>query len=127
VGEDSDDNLTPTVSRKKGRTMKRIKTLVIALITLPLFALTLFSSTLSPARAVAQDFDAATTFKAKCSMCHGQKAEKKFDATKADDTLASTVLKGKDDVTPKMPSYGAKGVTPEQAGALVAHMKSLKQ
>src|SRR5436305_1463387 len=107
--------------------MKRIKMLVVALFTLPIFALALFGPAAAPSRAAVQDFDAATTFKAKCAMCHGQKAERKFDATKADDVLASTVLKGKDDVTPKMPSYEAKGVTPEQANALVAHMKSLKQ
>jgi mono/diheme cytochrome c family protein len=107
--------------------MKRMKIFAAALITLPLFALILFSPAPAPARAAAQDFDAATVFKTKCAMCHGQKAEKKFDATKADDVLASTVLKGKDDVTPKMPGYEAKGVTPEQAAALVAQMKSLKQ
>jgi cytochrome c553 len=107
--------------------MKRIKMLVVALITIPIFTLALFGPTPAPARAAAQDFDAAATFKAKCAMCHGQKAEKKFDATKADDALALTVLKGKEDVMPKMPGYEAKGVTPVQAGALVAHMKSLKQ
>ena len=107
--------------------MKRMKMFAVALITLTLFAVVLFSPSPAPVRAAAQDFDAATTFKAKCAMCHGQKAEKKFDVTKADDVLASTVLKGKDDVTPKMPGYEAKGVTPEQAAALVAHMKSMKQ
>lgn len=104
-----------------------MKIFAVALITLTLCALVLFSPAPTPARAAAEDFDAATFFKAKCAMCHGQKAEKKFDATKAADVLASTVLKGKDDVMPKMPSYEAKGVTPEQAAALVAHMKSLKQ
>jgi cytochrome c5 len=103
-----------------------MKLLLIALITIPLFALALVNQASTPASAAGQDFDAATTFKAKCAMCHGQKAERKFDATKADEALASTVLKGKDDVTPKMPSYEAKGITPEQAGALVTHMKSLK-
>ena len=107
--------------------MKRMKIFAVTLITLTLFAVALFSPAPAPARAAAEDFDAATVFKAKCAMCHGQKAEKKFDATKADDVLASTVLKGKDDVMPKMPSYEAKGVTPEQAAALVAHMKSCKQ
>ena len=77
--------------------------------------------------AAVQDFDAAATFKAKCAMCHGQNAEKKFDATKADDLLEATILKGNDTVTPKMPAYEAKGVTPEQAKALAAHMKSLKK
>jgi cytochrome c553 len=108
--------------------MKRMKLLLIALITIPLFALALVNQASTPASAsAAQDFDAATVFKAKCAMCHGQKSERKFDATKPDEALAATVLKGKEDVTPKMPGYEAKGITPEQAGALVTHMKSLKQ
>jgi cytochrome c553 len=106
--------------------MKRMKMLVVALITIPIFTLALFSATPAPVRAAAQDFDAATTYKAKCAMCHGPKAEKKFDATKADDALALIVLKGKEDVTPKMPGYEAKGMTPVQAGVIVAHMKSVK-
>ena len=105
--------------------MKYIKMLAVALITIPLFALMLVSATRTTAGAAPEDFDAAATYKAKCAMCHGQKAEKKFDATKANDALAATVLKGKDDVTPKMPGYEAKGVTAEQAAALVTHMKSL--
>jgi mono/diheme cytochrome c family protein len=107
--------------------MKRMKMLAVALVTLPLLALALINPSAVPAAAAPQDFDAAAVFKAKCAMCHGQKAEKKFDATKADEALAATVLKGKDDVTPKMPSYEAKGVTAEQAKALVTQMKSLKQ
>lgn len=105
----------------------RVKLLALAFITLALLATAALSSATAPAAAAPQDFDAAATFKAKCAMCHGQKAEKKFDATKADDALAATVLKGKDDVMPKMPAYEAKGVTAEQAGALVTYMKSLKQ
>ena len=107
--------------------MKRMKMLVVALITIPIFTLALFSPTPAPARAAAQDFDAAATYKTKCAMCHGPKAEKKFDSTKADEPLAEIILKGKDDVTPKMPGYEAKGVTAEQAKALVTQMKSLKQ
>ena len=106
--------------------MKRIKMLAVALIALPLLALALFSPSPVPA-AAAQDFDAAAVYKAKCAMCHGQKAEKKFDAAKADDAHVGVVLKGKDDVTPKMPGYEAKGVTADQAKALVTHMKSLTQ
>ena len=108
--------------------MKRIKLLALALITLPLLALTLVNpSAVQVSAAAPQDFDAAAVYKAKCAMCHGQKAEKKFDSTKADEVLVQTVLKGKDDVMPKMPSYEAKGVTAEQATALVTQMKSLKQ
>jgi mono/diheme cytochrome c family protein len=75
--------------------------------------------------AAVKTFDAAVVYKAKCASCHGHKAEKKFDKTKADDALAEVVLKGKDAKPLKMPAYEAKGVTAEQAAALVAHMKSL--
>jgi len=67
--------------------------------------------------------DAAVFFKAKCAMCHGQKAEKMFDATKADAELVEAVLKGK---KPKMPSF-EKSVNEDQSKALVAFMKELKK
>ena len=80
-----------------------------------------------PARAGADDFDAAGTYKAKCVACHGAKAEKKFDATLADDVLLQAVLKGKKpEKPPNMPAYGEKGVTAEQAKALLDHMKQLR-
>ena len=104
-----------------------LKKISIGLVVLPLLGLLLLGSAARSSRAAVQDFDAAATFKAKCAMCHGQKAEKKFDATKSDDVLEATILKGNDTVTPKMPSYEAKGVTAEQAKALAAYMKSLKQ
>jgi cytochrome c5 len=60
-------------------------------------------------------------------MCHGKKAEKKFDTTMTDDQLVDVVLKGKKPAKPpNMPAYGVKGVTAEQAKALVDHMKALK-
>jgi len=81
-----------------------------------------------PARANDDQFDAATTFKAKCFACHGAKAEKKFDATKADDELIQIVLKGKKmEKPPNMPAFEEKGITADQAKALVAYMKSVKQ
>ncbi len=104
-----------------------LKKVSIGLVVLPLLALMMVSTATRGSKAAVQDFDAAATFKAKCAMCHGQTAEKKFDATKADDVLENTILKGNDTVTPKMPSYEAKGVTPEQAKALAAYMKSLKK
>jgi len=80
------------------------------------------------ARANQEQFDAAATYKAKCVACHGAKAEKKFDTTLSDADLVQAVLKGKKpEKPPNMPAYGEKGVTEEQAKALVAHMKSLKQ
>ena len=84
---------------------------------------------ISGARAeTAQDFDAAATFKTKCVACHGATAEKKFDATLPDADLVQIVLKGKKgEKPPFMPAYGEKGITEDQAKALVAHMKSLKK
>ena len=105
-----------------------LKKISIGLVVLPLLGVLALSSAATGSSAAApQDFDAAATFKAKCAMCHGQKAEKKFDATKADDVLVNATLKGVDTVTPKMPAYETKGITEEQAKALVTHMKSLKQ
>ncbi|MGQ0762110.1 MAG: c-type cytochrome [Acidobacteriota bacterium] len=80
----------------------------------------------TPARAT--DEETATLYNTKCKACHGAAAEKKFDATKADDVLIQVTLDGKDaEKPPNMPAYKDKGMTPEQAKALVAHMKSLKQ
>ena len=75
-----------------------------------------------------EPFDAAATFKTKCVACHGQKAEKKFDSSIADDQLIDIVMKGKKpEKPPNMPAYSEKGISEDQAKALVAHMKSLKQ
>jgi mono/diheme cytochrome c family protein len=72
--------------------------------------------------------DAASFYKdGKCVVCHGQKAEKKFDSAKKDEELTETILKGKKpEKPPNMPAYEAKGITADQATALVAYMKSLK-
>ena len=79
-----------------------------------------------PARATSDD-DAAALYKTKCFACHGATAEKKFDATKADDELIQTVLKGKKmEKPPNMPGFEEKGVTADQAKALVAFMKVQK-
>lgn len=71
--------------------------------------------------------DAAALYKSKCVACHGPSAEKKFDATKADDELIQTVLKGrKMEKPPNMPAYEEKGITAEQAKALITFMKAPK-
>src|SRR6202165_2766928 len=80
------------------------------------------------ARAGADDFDAAGTYKAKCFACHGAKAEKKWDSTRADDQMADSILKGKKaEKPPNMPAFEDKGITADQAKALVAYMKSIKE
>lgn len=69
----------------------------------------------------------ADTYKTKCVACHGKKAEKKFDTSISDDQMVEAILKGKKgEKPPNMPAYGAKGVTAEQAKALVDYMKQLK-
>ena len=55
-------------------------------------------------------------------------ASKNFDPAKTDDQLVESILKGvKSEKPPAMPSYEAKGITPEQAKALAAYMRTLKQ
>ena len=107
--------------------MKTFKTMTLATVVAMLVAG--FALLSAAARAANQEqFDAAATFKAKCVACHGAAAEKKFDATLPDADLVQFVLKGKKgEKPPNMPAYGEKGITEEQAKALVAHMKSLKQ
>src|SRR2546430_941750 len=72
--------------------------------------------------------DAASYYKdAKCAVCHGQKAEKKFDASLPAEQLIDIVMKGKKpEKPPNMPAYADKGVTAEQAKAMVEYMKQLK-
>ena len=73
-------------------------------------------------------FDAAKTYKGKCLMCHGPKADKKFDTAKSDDEHVQIILKGKKvEKPPHMPAYETKGVTAEQAKALLDYMKSIRQ
>ena len=74
-----------------------------------------------------QPSDPTAYYKSKCLMCHGKKAEKKFDTSLSDDQLVEVVLKGKKaEKPPHMPAYAEKGVTADQAKALVDHMKHLK-
>ena len=84
---------------------------------------------LLPARARSSEPDAADTYKtAKCVVCHGGKAEKKFDATIAEEEMVKVILIGKKaEKPPNMPAYVEKGISGDQAKALVAYMKSLKQ
>ncbi|HYX27641.1 MAG TPA: cytochrome c [Pyrinomonadaceae bacterium] len=100
--------------------MKRIAAVLIGL---PLVAAALLISV--PARA--NDDDTAAVYNTKCKMCHGATAEKKVDKTKADDALIQVVLDGKAaEKPPNMPAFKEKGITPDQAKALVGYIKSLK-
>jgi mono/diheme cytochrome c family protein len=77
-------------------------------------------------KATVQD-DPAALYKTKCFACHGATAEKKFDATKTDEVLIEILLKGKKmEKPPNMPGFEEKGMTADQAKALVTFMKSQK-
>lgn len=106
--------------------MKTVKIITVTAILSGVFVIAAMAS--ATARSTGDDpFDAAATYKAKCVACHGQKAEKKFDSTLSEEQLIDAVIKGKKpEKPPNMPAYGEKGVTPEQAKALVEHMKQLK-
>lgn len=80
-----------------------------------------------PARSTTgPDDDAAALYKTKCFACHGATAEKKFDKTKAEAELTEIVLKGKKpEKPPNMPAFEERGLTADQAKALVTYMKSV--
>ena len=106
--------------------MKTLKTLTVSAMLAVFFTALVMVSGASRA-ATDDQFDAAATFKTKCVACHGQKAEKKFDSNLSDAELIDIVMKGKKpEKPPNMPAYGEKGVTAEQAKALVEQMKALK-
>lgn len=105
-----------------------LKKIAASLVLLPLLGLLMLNATTSRTRAAGDDFDAGATFKTKCVMCHTATAAKNFDATKTDEQLTEAIMKGvKGEKPPFMPAYGEKGITAEQAKALVAHMRSVKQ
>ncbi|HXI74633.1 MAG TPA: cytochrome c [Pyrinomonadaceae bacterium] len=105
-------------------TITRVKKIALVLAGVMIAATLLIAS--APARATADD-DTGGLFKAKCAMCHGQTAEKKFDAAKGDDDLIQVVLKGKQaEKPPNRPAFADRGITADQAKALVGFMKSQK-
>jgi mono/diheme cytochrome c family protein len=105
--------------------MNRVKNAAITIIGIFLFGVVFFS--VAPAQGEVQPSDPAAFYKAKCVACHGPKAEKKFDATMTDEQLVDAILKGKKpEKPPNMPAYGEKGVTADQAKALLDHMKQLR-
>lgn len=105
--------------------MKRVRNTAIIITAIFLFGAIFFS--LALAQGEAQPSDPAAYYKAKCVVCHGQKAEKKFDPSLTDEQYIDAILKGKKpEKPPNMPAYGEKGVTQEQAKALLEYMKQLR-
>jgi len=71
--------------------------------------------------------DPAVIYKAKCALCHGKKAEKGYKADMPEEEQVTAILKGKKATKPPhMPGFEKKGVTQEDAKALVTYMKGLK-
>jgi mono/diheme cytochrome c family protein len=113
-------------SKRRKRNMKLNQRKKLAIATFAAAALVCVSLLPARARSASQD-DAAATYKTKCVACHGAKAEKKFDATRPEDEMVKAVLTGKKmEKPPNMPAYGEKGVSEDQAKALIAYMKALK-
>lgn len=80
------------------------------------------------ARATQEPTDPPAYYKANCFACHGAKAEKRFDTTLPEDQMVETILKGKKvEKPPNMPNFEAKGVTADQAKALIRYMKQIKE
>ena len=105
--------------------MRRVKNIAITITAI--FFLGVVFYNVATAQGEAQPADSAAFYKAKCVACHGQKAEKKFDATLTEEQHLDAILKGKKpEKPPNMPAYGEKGVSPEQAKALLEYMKQLR-
>lgn len=101
-----------------------MKKIAAVLAGIPLVAAALLISV--PARSASDD-DIAALYNSKCKMCHGATAEKKMDKTKDDEVLTQIVLDGKTaEKPPNMPAFKEKGISADQAKALVGYMKSLK-
>ena len=109
-------------------TINRIKLFTIAALMLPVLAMTAFFRT-TPASAVSPlPDDPAVTYKAKCAMCHTPKAEKFYDPAIPQDQQIEAILKGKKaEKPPNMPAFEPKGMTADDAKALVEYMQGLRK
>jgi mono/diheme cytochrome c family protein len=108
-------------------TIKTIKLAFVTLIILPLGMFFAIRGNMAVSAVTISRDDLAVTYKAKCAMCHTQKAEKYFDPEKADAELIETILKGKKgEKPPYMPGFESKGMTEEEAGALTTYMRTLR-
>ena len=108
-------------------TLNHIKMIAIVLFVGAVAAFTAFRTAPVTVQAAAAD-DPAAVYKTKCAMCHTPKAEKFYDPAKSEDEHIDVVMKGKKgEKPPFMPGFEAKGMTRDDAKALVAYMQSLRQ
>ena len=109
-------------------TINRIKLFTTIAFLVPVVALSVFFRT-TPAAAVTPALDdPAAVYKAKCAMCHSPKAEKSYDPAMPQDQQIEAVLKGKKaEKPPHMPAFEPKGMTADDAKALVEYMQELRK
>jgi mono/diheme cytochrome c family protein len=109
-------------------TINRIKLFTTVAFILPVIAFTAFFRT-TPASAVSPlAEEPAVTYKAKCAMCHSPKAEKLYDPALPQDQQVEAILKGKKgEKPPNMPAFEPKGMTADEAKALVEYMQGLRK
>jgi mono/diheme cytochrome c family protein len=107
--------------------MRTIKRFALGLITIAILAMVFLVS--GSAQTDVKYADAAQYYKdVKCVACHGPKADKKFNVDDKDEDLTQIILHGKKpEKPPNMPAYESKGITPEQAKALVDYMRELRK
>ena len=108
-----------------------VKLTAIALFGIAAIFVMAFKSTPVTGAASAAIDDPATTYKAKCAMCHTPTASKYYDPAVSEEDQIKAILTGatnKDQTAPikKMPGFAEKGITADDAKALAAFMKSLK-
>lgn len=108
-------------------TLNRIKIFATITLAVPLVALMAFRTEPAAAYTPVQD-DTAAAYKTKCAMCHSPKAEKFYDVAMPEEEQVQAILKGKKaEKPPHMPAFEPKGMTAEQAKALVEYMKKLRE
>ena len=109
-------------------TINRVKLFATIAFVLPLLAFSVFFRTTPAAAITPTADDPATAYKAKCAMCHSPKAEKFYDPAKPMDQQIEAVLKGKKaEKPPHMPAFEPKGMTADEAKALVEYMQGLRK
>ena len=108
-------------------TLRKIKLFAAAAVALPMAGLIAFNPAPAVAVSPVQD-DIAAVYKAKCAMCHSPKAEKSYDPAMPKEEQIQAVLKGKQAAKPPhMPAFEPKGMTADQAKALVELMQELRK
>jgi mono/diheme cytochrome c family protein len=106
----------------------QIKIYAIAIMILPLLALTVFNFNVTTVSAVSDNNDdTAAIYKAKCALCHKPAADKFYDPEMPVEEQVQIILKGKKaEKPPHMPEFETKGIDTEKATALAEYMKELR-